>query len=204
MMWIMEKGQIKADRKAETRAALVGAARRLFTERGYAATPTEEIIRGAGASRGALYHHFRDKEELFRAVYEEVDREVVVKIVAAARGQEDTWDRLVIGCRTYLAASLDPAVQQVVLLDGPAVLGWETWREIEGPHCMGLMRGVLEGLADEGRLDAAVEPLLHLLFGALSEGALLVARADDREAALAEVEATVTRLLNGLTGEQQR
>jgi AcrR family transcriptional regulator len=200
----MEKGRTKADRKAETRAALVGVARQLFTERGYAATPTKEIIRGAGASRGALYHHFRDKEELFRAVYEEVDREVVGKIVAAARGQEDAWDRLVIGCRTYLAASLDPAVQQVVLLDGPAVLGWEAWREIEGAHCMGLMRGVLEGLADEGRLDARVEPLLHLLFGALSEGALLVARADDREAELAEVEATVARLLNGLNIEQSR
>jgi len=200
----MEKGRTKADRKAETRAALVGAARRLFTERGYAATPTEEIIRGANASRGALYHHFRDKEEVFRAVYEEVDREVVGKIVAAAGGQEDAWDRLVVGCRTYLAASLDPAVQQIVLLDGPAVLGWEAWREIEGAYCMGLMRGVLEGLADEGRLDAAIEPLLHLLFGALSEGALLVARADDREAALAEVEATVTRLLNGLTREQPR
>jgi AcrR family transcriptional regulator len=200
----MEKGRTKADRKAETRAALVGVARQLFTERGYAATPTKEIIRGAGASRGALYHHFRDKEELFRAVYEEVDREVVGKIVAAARGQEDAWDRLVIGCRTYLAASLDPAVQQVVLLDGPAVLGWEAWREIEGAHCMGLMRGVLEGLADEGRLDARVEPLLHLLFGALSEGALLVARADDREAELVEVEATVARLLNGLNIEQSR
>jgi AcrR family transcriptional regulator len=197
----MEKGRPKADRKADTRSALIGAARRLFTKRGYAATPTEEVIRGARASRGALYHHFRDKEELFRAVYEEVDREVVREIVAAARGQEDAWDRLVVGCRTYLAASLDPAVQQIVLLDGPAVLGWEAWREVEGAHCMGLMRGVLEGLVDEGRLDAAIEPLVHLLFGALSEGALLVARADDREAALAEVEATVTRLLNGLTRE---
>jgi len=194
----MERGRTRADRTAETRSALVGAARRLFTERGYAATPTEEIIRGAGASRGALYHHFRDKEELFRAVYEEVDREVVGEIVAAARGQEDAWDRLVVGCRTYLAASLNPTVQQVVLLDGPSVLGWEAWREIEGAHCMGLMRGVLEGLADEGKLDAAIEPLLHLLFGALSEGALLVARADDREAALAEVEATIVRLLDGL------
>src|SRR3712207_5311357 len=125
----MEKGRTKADRKAETRAALVGAARRLFTERGYAATPTEEIIRGANASRGALYHHFRDKEEVFRAVYEEVDREVVGKIVAAAGGQEDAWDRLVVGCRTYLAASLDPAVQQIVLLDGPSVLGWERSEE---------------------------------------------------------------------------
>ncbi|HZB10944.1 MAG TPA: helix-turn-helix domain-containing protein [Rubrobacter sp.] len=200
----MEKGRTRADRKLETRSALVGAARRLFTERGYAATPTEEIIRGAGASRGALYHHYRDKEELFRAVYEEVDREVVRKIVAAARGQEDAWDRLVVGCRTYLAASLDPAVQQVVLLDGPSVLGWETWREIEGAHCMGLMEGVLRKVADEERLDAPIEPLLHLLFGALSEGALLVARADDREAALAEVEATIVRLLNGLKKEQSR
>src|SRR5918993_1373164 len=116
----MEKRRTKTDQTAETRSALIGAARRLFTERGYAATPTEEVVRGAGASRGALYHHFRDKEELFRAVYEDVDREVVGKIVAAAQGQEDAWDRLVVGCRTYLAASLDPAVQQVVLLDGPS------------------------------------------------------------------------------------
>jgi AcrR family transcriptional regulator len=198
----MGKNRTKADQTAETRSALIHAARRLFTERGYGATPTEEVVRSAGASRGALYHHFRDKEELFRAVYEDVDREILGKIIGAARGQEDAWERLVVGCRTYLAASLDPAVQQVVLLDGPSVLGWETWREIESAHCMGLMRGVLLTLADEGKLDVAIEPLLHLLFGALSEGALLVARADDREAALAQVEATVVRILDGLKREQ--
>lgn len=200
----MEKKRTKSDQTAETRSALIGAARRLFTERGYSATPTEEVVRGAGASRGALYHHFRDKEELFRAVYEDVDREVVGKIVAAAQGQQGAWERLVVGCRTYLAASLDPAVQQIVLLDGPSVLGWEAWREIEGAHCMGLMRGVLLTLADEGMLDTPIEPLLHLLFGALSEGALLVARADGREEALAEVQATVVRLLEGLKRERGR
>lgn len=109
-----------------------------------------------------------------------------------------------VGCRTYLAASLDPAVQQIVLLDGPSVLGWETWREIEGAHCIGLMRGVLRTLANEGMLDTAIEPLLYLLFGALSEGALLVARADDRGEALAEVEATIVRLLEGLKKERGR
>ena len=198
----MEERRTKADQTAETRSALIGAARELFAERGYAATPTEEVVRDARTSRGALYHHFRDKEELFLAVYEEVDREVVAKIVAAAQGRQDTWERLVVGCRTYLAASLDPAVQQIVLLDGPSVLGWENWREVEGAHCMGLMRGVLEGLANERKLDAAIDPLLHLLFGALSEGALLVARAEDREVALAEVEATIVRLLEGLKKEQ--
>jgi AcrR family transcriptional regulator len=200
----MKKKQTKADRSAETRSALVGVARELFSRRGYAATSTEEIVRAAGASRGALYYHFRDKEELFRAVYEEIDREVVDKIIGAAQEQSDSWDRLVVGCRTYLAASLDPAVQQIVLLDGPSVLGWEAWREIEGAHCMGLMRGVLASLADEGALEIPIEPLLHLLFGALSEGALLVARTTDQKAALAEVGATITRLLEGLKKEQGR
>jgi NAD(P)H dehydrogenase (quinone) len=100
----MEKRRTKADRKAETRSALIGAARQLFTEHGYAATATEEVVRDAGASRGALYHLFRDKEELFRGVYEDVDREVVGEIVAAAQGQQNAWDRLVVGCPTYMGS----------------------------------------------------------------------------------------------------
>src|SRR5688572_15051877 len=114
-----------------TRAELIRAARALFAERGYAGVGTEEIVAGAAVTRGALYHHFSDKRDLFRAVHEELEQELVASIGDRIAGIEDPWELIVTGVRAFLDACTDPALRRIALLDAPAVLGWEEWREID-------------------------------------------------------------------------
>jgi AcrR family transcriptional regulator len=190
-----------AERSEATRAALVGAARPLFAERGYAGVGTEEIVRAAGLTRGALYHQFRDKQELFAAVFEQVEAEVTqgTAQAAAASGTTDPLAALRIGADAWLEACTEPEVRRIVLLDGPAVLGWERWREIGMRYGLGLVEGALQAAVDAGRLEPQpVRGLAHVLIGAIDEAALYVATADDQEAARAEVGAVLDRLLTVL------
>jgi AcrR family transcriptional regulator len=182
-----------------TRAALVEAARELFAERGYAAVATEEIVRRARVTRGALYHHFKDKQELFRAVYAEVQDEIADRIRDVAAAEPRAEKHLEVGCEAFLDACLDPAVQRIVLLDAPSVLGWETWHELDERHALGMIRMSLDVAMGEGYLERQpTGPLAHLLLGALNEAALAIARADDVERARTEVGASLARLLEGL------
>ena len=177
-----------AERSEATRAALVAAARPLFAERGFAGVGTEEIVRAAGVTRGALYHQFRDKQELFAAVFEQVEAEVTqgTAQAAAASGTTDPLQALRIGAEAWLEACTEPEVRRIVLLDGPAVLGWEHWREI----------GMRYGLGLVDRLEPQpVRALAHVLIGAIDEAALYVATAEDQAAARAEVGAVLDRLL---------
>src|SRR5438477_1572020 len=113
----------QAERSAATRDALLGAGRRLFAENGYAGTGREEIVAAAGVTRGALQHHYGDKVSLFRAVYETVEQEIVDAVARAAmRAGDDPVAQLRAGCHAYLDAVLDPAVQRICAIDGPAVL----------------------------------------------------------------------------------
>jgi AcrR family transcriptional regulator len=188
----------KDENAAATRAALVEVARTLYSEQGYAATSIEDVVRQARVTRGALYHHFSGKEALFRAVFAAVDRDVVGRVVEVAR-QPDPWGRLVAGCLAFLDACLDPSVQRILLLDGPSVLGWDAWRDLEAESCLGLLRPALQATIEAGQLRAQpVEMLAQMLFGALTEGALLVARAEDIPAARAEANACLIALLEGL------
>jgi AcrR family transcriptional regulator len=187
-------------RSAATRAKLIAAARALFAARGYAAVGTEEIVRAAGVTRGALYHQFRDKEQLFDAVFEAVEAETTRRIAQDVLAHAtDPLQALRAGARAFLAVCADPDVERIVLLDAPAVLGWERWREIGLAHGLGLVAGTLTAAID-ARLIAPqpVTPLAHVLIGALDESALYVARAADRAAARAEVEAVLDALLDGL------
>src|SRR5262245_42317013 len=118
------------ERSETTRAKLLGAAWKLFATRGYAATSIDDIAARAALTKGAFYHHFDDKQSIFRAVFEEAERRLTEAAAAGAQGP-DAWRRFRAGCHAFLEASMDPGVQQIVLRDGPAVLGWETWREIE-------------------------------------------------------------------------
>jgi AcrR family transcriptional regulator len=193
----------KAEQSQGTRAALLVVARRLLAERGYAAVSTEEIVRHAGVTRGALYHHFRDKRDLFRAVFEQVEQEVAEKVAVAALSETDPWLAQMAAVEAFLDTCLEPAVQQIVLVDAPSVLGLATWRELEALYGLGLVRAGLQLLIDAGTIDPQpVEPLAHLVFGALTEAGLLIARAEDVEAARAEVGASVQRLLEGLKVER--
>jgi AcrR family transcriptional regulator len=192
----------KAEQSEATRGALIAAARDLFAVRGYADVGTEEIVRAAGVTRGALYHHFAGKLELFEAVYEELERELVEAVAASAERQAQTGnplDVLRIGAQGFLDACEDPAVQRIALLDAPAVLGWERWREIGMRYGLGVVQATLQAAVDAGVIEEQpVEPLAHMLLGAIDEGAMLVARADDGGATRAAVGASVARFLDAL------
>jgi AcrR family transcriptional regulator len=191
------------ERTAATRAALVGAARNLFAEHGYAAIGTERIVKAAGLTRGALYHQFADKSDLFAAVLEAVEADIVARIadVIATVPPDETADVLAAGAEAWLDVCAEPGVQRIVLIDGPAVLGWERWREIGMQHGFGLVSGVLAEAMQSGRIPSQpVEPLTHVLVGALDEAALYVARADDQTAARAEMASVVQRLVRAVTG----
>jgi AcrR family transcriptional regulator len=189
----------KAEQADATRTALSAAARQLFTERGYAATSTTEIVERAGVTRGALYHHFAAKEDLFRAVFEQLEGEVTEHVAKEALTGADPLEQLRRGTRAYLDACIDPAVQRVVLVEGPSVLGWQTWQEIEQRYGYGLVVAGVEAAIGAGLIEAQpVEPLAHVLFGALTEAGMVVARADDPGVARAHMEAAMDRLLDGL------
>jgi AcrR family transcriptional regulator len=186
-----------AERTEATRAALLAAARELFAERGYAAVGTEEIVRAARLTRGALYHHFTGKEDLFRAVYEAVEQDIVEQIAAGASAAADPLEGLRLGAKLWLDACEDPAVQRIALLDAPAVLGWEQWREIGQRYAFGLVQTELALAIDAGLIDPQpVEPLAHMLLGAIDEAGMLIARADDAGETKREVAVLVDRLLD--------
>jgi AcrR family transcriptional regulator len=181
-----------------TREALVSAARELFGAQGYAATSTEEIVERAGVTKGALYHHFADKEALFRVVFEQVQREVSDEAVAEFL-QPDSWEALVVGCRLWVEAHADPAVRQIVLIDARGVLGWETARFIETRFSTVALRGALRKAMHAGVISREpLRPLALMLIGALSEACLYLAEADDPASARDEIGALIISLLSGL------
>ena len=189
----------QSERSAATRRALLDAARALFGQGGYVATGREEIVARAGVTRGALYHHFRDKEGLFRAVFEELEAEIGERVLAAAATGADAFQQLRLGSQAFLDAALDPAVRRIVLLDAPAVLGWEAWRKVDAEHGLGMVAEGLEHAMDAGFIRRRpVQPLAHLLLASLNEAAMMVAAADDAESARASVGETVEYLLLSL------
>jgi len=191
---------LKADQSEATRAALIGAARELFAARGYAAVSTEEIVRAAGVTRGALYHHFAGKVQLFGAVYEQVEQQLVEQIASSAISLAgDPLAALHAGAQAFLDACEDPAVQRIALVDAPSVLGWERWREIGLRYGFGLVQGTVQAAMDSGLIERQpVGPLAHLLLGAIDEGAMLIARARDGGRTREEVGASVARFLDAL------
>jgi AcrR family transcriptional regulator len=193
--------QTQAERSEATRAALLSAARGLFAEQGYAGASSEEIVAAAGVSRGALQHHFVDKRSLFLAVYEQVELEVVQATAEAgmAVGHDDPVEVLRAGCHAYLDAVLDPTVQRVCAIDGPAVLSPEERNEITERYALGLVREVVQQAVAQGEIeDAPVEPLTKMLLAAVMAAAEYVATAADAVRARAEAGQTVDLLLSNL------
>ena len=189
------KKQLQSD---STRRKLIAVARRLFATRGYTGTSISDITARAKVTRGALYHHFSDKEELFRAVFEQVEEELVARSTAAATGSRPA-KRLEAAVGAFLDACLDRDVQQVVLLDGPSVLGWETASRIDEETSLGSLEALLELAMNEGQIKRQpVEPLAMVLLGALNQAALAIARSDDLPAARREMGKTIGSLLRGL------
>ncbi len=197
----MEVKTKKAEQSELTRTALLKAARELFTERGYANTATEEIVKRAGVTRGALYYQFRDKADLFHAVLEDLNQDLIKQVASAMQsGQGDLWEQRVhAGSVAFLDACLDPTVQRISLIDGPAVLGWEEHRRLDEKFGLRIVRDTLQEVMDAGLIARQpIEPLAHLILGSLSEAAMYIAQADDIHSARKEMGAGLERLLDGL------
>jgi AcrR family transcriptional regulator len=189
----------KAEQRTLTTARLLRIARSQFAEHGYAHASTEHIVHLAGVTRGALYHYFDNKAGLFRAVVAELQHEVAQRIAEATSTTPDPWEQLLIGCRAFLRASLDHEVQQILLIDGPAVLGWDAWRKLDADHAMRLLEAGIRQLADAGEIVvSSIAAMTHVLSGAMNEAVLWIAQATEPQTALDEAIAVLEHLLSGI------
>ena len=190
----------QAERTAATRAMLIGAARKLFADKGFAEVSTQAIVAAAGVTRGALYHQFEDKAALFAAVYEEVERDLVADIARQIMDDEPL-EAMRLGARLFLDRCSAPDVQRIVLIDAPAVLGWDRWRAVGVKYGLGVIEGMLAHAIAEGAVpEQPLRPTAHVLLGALDEAALFVSRATNRDQARKEMDAVCDRLLSGIAG----
>jgi AcrR family transcriptional regulator len=196
-----DRPRTQAERAEHTRDALIAAARPLFATHGYAEVAAETIVADAGVTRGAMYHHFADKTELFAAVFERVEAEVSVRIAdaAAAAQQSDPVELMRVGAHEWLDACADPEIHRIVLLEAPAVLGWSRWSDVANRYNIGLVRALLEQAIELGRIPSQpIDATAHTLLGAVREAALYLVRASDQEIARAEVGAVIDRMIAGL------
>ena len=193
----------QAERTAATRAVLIDAARALFAEQGFANVSTQAIAAAAGVTRGALYHQFADKTALFTAVYEEVERTVVAEVAEriAAAQPPDSLAAMRLGARLFLEVCSVLDVQQIVLIDAPAALGWDAWRAVGAKYGLGVIEAMLAQAVAEGAIpEQPLRSTAHVLLGALDEAALFVSRAEDQQQARAEMDAVCARLIDGIAG----
>jgi AcrR family transcriptional regulator len=194
------------ERTEATTGQLLDAARRLFAADGYNATSLDGVVAAAGVTKGALYHHFSSKRDLFRGVFEREQAALAQVCHDAYAAEDDAWAGFHAGCRAFLESSLDPGVQRIVLLDAPAVLGWETVREIEARYSMAMIERGLSQAIEEGRIGPRpTGPLAHMLFGALCEGAMTVARSGgNQRAAMRGVAQELGHILGSLEGSSAK
>jgi len=191
--------RVPKEKSDATRERLITVAREHFTQQGYAAAATEEIVQQAGVTRGALYHHFGSKQGLFRAVLEAVHSEVGRRVVAAAEAAGDPWQALVTGSAAFLEVATAPDVRRIMLLDGPSVLGWSAWRELDARYSMKELRDHLETLKEAGILrPVSTDALTCLLSGAMNEVALWIAEQPDPTLALSDTMAVLKVMMDGL------
>jgi AcrR family transcriptional regulator len=189
----------QAERSDETTSRLIAAAQQLFGAEGYAATSIDAIAAAAGMTKGAAYHHFRGKAALFTAVFVREQEQVAARLEQAAAAEPDAWSALRRGCRTFLEHCLDPRFRRIVLLDGPAVLGWDTVRGIEYEHTLRVLRaGIAQAAAEGAMADGPLDVRAQMIFGGLCEAGMMLARSQDPERALAAVLAEAERLLGGV------
>ena len=197
----MDRPNKNVARGEATRSQLIAVARRMFADRGYEDTSIEAVLREAGVSRGSLYHHFPSKEALFEAVAEDVETTVGTQTIAATAGADGPVAALRAGSLAWVRLAGDPVVQRILLIDGPAVLGWERWRAMEERHALGAITLVLQAAAPQAQLrPELVGPLAHVLLASVNEVALLVARSDDPRAAMKAGEDAIDELLQRLLG----
>jgi AcrR family transcriptional regulator len=188
-----------------TRAALLDAARTAFTARGFARTSVDDIVRSARLTKGALYHHFKDKRAVFEAVFRGIEEALVRRVVEASARHGDPWARIDAGVGAFLDAALEPENRRILFEEAPVALGWARWREIEQEYMMGVLRASLRSLDDAGLIRA--EPLdlvAPVLFGAIGEATQVAAREPDTTAARRAAKRLVLQLVRALAVEPRR
>ena len=196
---LVKQRRTKKEQAAATRAQLVAMARRLFAQRGYSDVSVDEIARAAKVTKGALYHHFSDKQRLFREVAEQIARETYVRLAEAASIPGDALERMRAACDAYLDACVETDDGQIVVLDSPGVLGWEGWRELDRRYGLGFFVERLRAVMPD---DAGIEPAAQMLLGSLNVAARVIAEASDSHTARLQVGATIDRLLAGIVGSR--
>jgi AcrR family transcriptional regulator len=197
----MQARRTQAERSATTQHALVTAARKLWGERGYDAVSTPEIAEAAGVTRGAMYHQYSDKNQLFLAVLETVETQVIERLAAAVVAAEPKTpaDALRTSADAWLDIATEPEVRQLILLDAPRILGWGGFREISQRYGLGMTEQLLSAAIDAGQLRAQpVRTLATIMIGALDEAAMIIANSEEPEREEAEVRTVVHNLINGL------
>ncbi len=187
-----------------TRVALLDAAAAAFSAQGFARASVEDIVRRARLTKGALYHHFKDKTALFEAVFCRVEEALMRRVVEASAKHTDPWQRIEAGLGAFLDAALEPANRRIVFEEAPVALGWVRWREIEQQYMMGVLRASLRALHDAGLIRA--EPLdivTPVIFGAIAEAAQVAAREPDTKAAQRTAKRLIVRLVRALEPERR-
>ncbi|WP_108663152.1 TetR/AcrR family transcriptional regulator [Acuticoccus kandeliae] len=188
----------RAETMAENRAKLIGAARKAFAQKGYAAASMDDLTAEAGLTRGALYHNFGDKRGLLAAVVHEIDGEMAAAARARAAGAASEWDALMEEGAAYIELALDPEIQRIVLLDGPAVLG-DPSRWPSQNACLEATLEAVRRMIEDGTMKPVdPEAAARLLNGAALNAALWVAASDDPAAVLPKVVDAFRALATGL------
>lgn len=195
-----QPASLRAEQVAQTRGALVAAGRRLFGESGFRATSVEDLAREARVTTGALYHHFPTKTALFEAVFEQAHTDLMAASTKAARGAGDGVDELARGFDAFLDSVMQPDVQRILILDGPAVLGLARFTELDERYAQAVIVHALTAAAHAGaiRIDDP-ETTTRLLLGALTRGAMLIANSADPVETRHAVARSMRALLSGFT-----
>jgi len=186
---------------ASTKKTLVEVAERLFTEHGYASTSLDAIVAGAEVTKGALYHHFSGKQALYEVVFEKVEAATAQSIDAAMRETKDPWEQARAGLRTFLQAVQQPTYRRIVVQEGPAVLGYQRYREQEERSTFTVVEDIVAAAlraGDRNVDDQMVATFARLFFGAMSAAGESVTEASDPEDAAERIELAVTYLLTGV------
>lgn len=182
----------------ETIRKLVETAGQVFTRKGYADAALEDIASVAQLTRGALYHHFGNKKGMFHAVLESVQMRIAERILTESAQSEDLWEQLLLGCRAFVTAAVEPQHKRILLIDGPAVFGWEVWRTMDSQNSVRLLHEQLQLLEKEHILQpVSVDALTPVISGALNEAALWIAQQSDEKRALADSMTAIALMLNG-------
>lgn len=198
----MSKQNLKIEQGKQTRERLLQLSRRILEDDGYAALTLDSLIKQAGLTKGAFYHHFPSKQALFEAVYIQAEEEVGERIMAASSSEIDLWEQLIAGCDAYLEACAEPGLQRILRLDGPSVLGWKRWSEIDAEFGSGKLEAFLNLLNENGVINiGSARASAHLLSGAMNEATFWIAEAADTQAAIQESRTALREFLNSIRSE---